>query len=318
VTRRDLLRATVTAAALGQVRLALAQPSLTPVSFDVPAGACDCHTHIHGDPEKFPFSARRVYTPPPALPDELAALHKALRLQRVVIVTPSVYGTDNSATLYGMRARGRDARGVAVVDDNARDDELDRLSRAGVRGMRLNLATAGINDPDVGRAMFRIAAERARRRRWHVQMNTSLLMIDALKDALATSPVPVVLDHFGGARSELGTGQAGFSALVGLVQSGRAYVKISAPYRVSTVAPDYPDVAALANALVAANPERILWGSDWPHPDSVTPPGRKPTDVTPFLPIDDGRVFNLLASWVPSPSVRRQILVENPARLYGF
>jgi predicted TIM-barrel fold metal-dependent hydrolase len=149
-------------------------------------------------------------------------------------------------------------------------------------------------------------------------MNTSLLMVEAMKDALAASPVPVVFDHFGGARAELGTGQTGFPALVELVRSGRVYVKISAPYRVSSVAPDYPDVAALAKALVTANPERILWGSDWPHPDSVTPQGRKPTEVTPLLSIDDGRVFNLLPAWVPSASVRRQILVENPARLYDF
>jgi predicted TIM-barrel fold metal-dependent hydrolase len=306
------------AATLGRVRQTRAQPSLTPVNFDVPAGACDCHTHIHGDPERFPFFARRVYTPPPALPDELAAMHKALHLQRVVIVTPSVYGTDNSATLYGMQARGRDARGVAVVDDYAREEELERLARAGVSGVRLNLATAGINDPDVGRAMFKIAAERARGQRWHVQMNTNLLMIDALREAVAASLVPVVFDHFGGARAELGTAQTGFAALVELVRSGRAYVKLSGAYRASSLAPDYPDVAPLAKALIAANPDRILWGSDWPHPNPMPPPGGKATDVTPFLPVDDGRVFNLLATWAPDAGVRRKILVDNPATLYRF
>ena len=122
------------------------QPS-TPVNFDVPAGACDCHTHIHGDPEKFPFFAGRVYTPETASPEEMATLHKALHIQRVVIVTPSVYGTDNSATLYGMKARGAIARGVAVIDDKTSETELDAMGRAGVRGIRLNLATGGINDP---------------------------------------------------------------------------------------------------------------------------------------------------------------------------
>src|SRR5664280_3433595 len=119
-----------------------AQPS-TPVNFDVPAGACDCHTHIHGDPEKFPFFAGRVYTPELASPEEMSALHGALGIERVVIVTPSVYGTDNSATLYGMKARGASARGIAVIDEKTPERDLDAMSMAGVRGVRLNLATAG-------------------------------------------------------------------------------------------------------------------------------------------------------------------------------
>ena len=118
MTRRELFMAGISAALClpRALRAKAAQPS-TPVNFDVPAGACDCHTHIHGDPQRFPFYSGRVYTPETALPEEMAALHKALHVQRVVIVTPSVYGTDNSATLYGMQARGADARGVAVIDD---------------------------------------------------------------------------------------------------------------------------------------------------------------------------------------------------------
>src|SRR5258707_10296889 len=113
-----------------------AQPS-TAVNFDVPAGACDCHTHIHGDPEKFPFFAGRVYTPELASPEEMAALHKALHIDRVVIVTPSVYGTYNAATVFGIKARGSDARGVAVIDDETPERELDALGQAGIRGIRL-------------------------------------------------------------------------------------------------------------------------------------------------------------------------------------
>src|ERR1700719_2987494 len=130
-----------------------AQPA-TPVNFDVPADACDCHTHIHGDPEKFPFFAGRVYTPETALPEEMAALHRALHIRRVVIVTPSVYGTDNSATLYGMKARGADARGVAVIDDKTADGDLDAMGKAGMRGIRLNLATGGSNDAGLARQRF--------------------------------------------------------------------------------------------------------------------------------------------------------------------
>lgn len=293
------------------------QPA-THVTFDVPPGACDCHTHIHGDPARFPFFPGRVYTPQTALPEEMAALHRTLHIQRVVIVTPSVYGTDNSATLYGMKARGADARGVAVIDEQTPESELDSMDQAGVRGIRLNLATAGINDPVVGRQRFQAAVARVKRRNWHVQIFTNLAMISAIKDLVLASPVPVVFDHFGSAQAELGLLQPGFDDLVDVVRSDPAYVKISAAYRSSKLAPDYADVVPLAQALIAANPNRVLWGTDWPHPNSTTPPGGKPTDVTPLLQIDDGRLMNQLPVWAPGPALRTKILVDNPARLYGF
>ena len=294
-----------------------AQPS-TPVNIEIPAGACDCHTHIHGDPEKFPFFAGRVYTPELASPEEMTALHKALHMERVVIVTPSIYGPDNSATLFGMKARGPTARGVAVIDDKTSDADLDAMGQAGIRGIRLNLATGGVNDTNVGRPRFSATVERVKARGWHVQLFTSLPMISAITDLVAASPVPVVFDHFGGAQAELGVGQPGFSDLLELVKSGKAYVKISGAYRASKLAPDYPDAAPLAQALIAANPDRIVWGTDWPHPDSVTPPGKKVTDVTPLFQIDDGRLLNQLPVWAPDAAIRKKILVDNPARLYGF
>jgi predicted TIM-barrel fold metal-dependent hydrolase len=185
-----------------------------------------------------------------------------------------------------------------------------------VRG-RLNLATAGITDSTVARQRFQTAAERMQRRQWHVQLNTNLAIITALKDLVAVSPVPVVFDHFGGAKAALGLQQQGFADLVDLVRSGKAYVKISAAYRVSTLEPDYADVVPLAQALITANADRVVWGTDWPHPTG-TPPGGKPTDVTPLLQIDDGRLLNQLPVWAPDPVIRQQILVGNPARLYGF
>lgn len=320
LSRRSLLLASIAAGVTISRRDALAkaaQPS-TPVNFDIPAHACDCHTHIHGDPEKFPFFAGRVYTPEPASPEEMAELHKALHIERVVIVTPSVYGTDNSATLFGMKARGPNARGVAVIDDKTSENELDKMEQEGFRGIRLNLATGGINDPKVGRARFAAAVERMKSRGWHVQLYTTLAMISAIKDQVMNAPVPVVFDHFGGAQAELGVEQPGFSDLVELVKSGKAYVKISGAYRSSKQAPDYSDVVPFAKVLIAANPERIVWGTDWPHPDSVTPPGKKPTDVTPLLHIDDGRLLNQLPVWAPDAEIRKRILVDNPARLYGF
>jgi predicted TIM-barrel fold metal-dependent hydrolase len=320
LTRRGVLIASIAAGVTMRHQPANAtasQPS-TPVNFDVPAGACDCHTHIHGDPAKFPFFAGRVYTPEPASPEEMSALHKALHIERVVIVTPSVYGTDNSATLFGMKARGATARGVAVIDEKTPEADLDAMNQAGIRGIRLNLATGGVNDPKVGRPRFQTAVERVKDRNWHVQLFTSLAMISAIKDLVAASPVPVVFDHFGGAQADLGVDQPGFADLVELVRSGKAYVKISGAYRASKLAPDYSDAAPLARALIAANSDRIVWGTDWPHPDSSTRPDRKPTDVAPLYQIDDGRLLNQLPVWAPDAGIRHKILVDNPARLYGF
>src|SRR5450759_4037942 len=149
LTRRAIMLASIAAGVAMQNRTALAmasQPS-TPVNFDVPAGACDCHTHIHADPAKFPFFSGRVYTPELASPEEMSALHKALHIERVVIVTPSVYGTDNSATLFGMKARGPTARGVAVIDDKTPEADLDAMGKAGIRGIRLNLSLIHISEP---------------------------------------------------------------------------------------------------------------------------------------------------------------------------
>jgi predicted TIM-barrel fold metal-dependent hydrolase len=320
LTRRSMMLASIAAGVImndRNVHAKAAQPS-TPVNFEVPAGACDCHTHIHGDPQKFPFFAGRVYTPEQALPEEMSALHKALGIERVVIVTPSVYGTDNSATRFGMMARGGTARGGAVIDDKTPESDLDAMQKDGFRGIRLNLATGGINDPNVGRARLTAGIDRVKARGWHVQVYTNLPMIPAVKDLVAASPVPVVFDHFGGAQAALGVEQPGFPDLVELVKSGKAYVKISGAYRASKLAPDYQDVIPLAKALIAANPDRIVWGTDWPHPDTVVPPGKQVSDVVPLYQIDDGRLLNQLAVWTPDAATRKKILVDNPARLYGF
>ena len=300
-----------------KARARAAQPA-TPINFDVPAHACDCHTHIHGDPERFPFFAGRVYTPEPASPEEMAALHKALHIERVVIVTPSVYGTDNSSTLFGMKARGATARGVAVIDDKTTEAELDTMQAEGFRGIRINLATGSMNDPNVGRARFTTAVERVKARGWHVQLYTTLAMISAIKDLVLASPVPAVFDHFGGLEASLGLEQPGFADLIALVKSGKAYVKVSGAYRSSKLAPDYQDMVPYARALIAANADRIVWGTDWPHPDSSRVEGRKPTDIAPLYQIDDGRLLNQLPVWAPDADVRKKILVDNPARLYGF
>lgn len=324
ITRRDVLKSGVAAGVaglFGSARTASAagpQPT-TKVNFEVPPGACDCHVHVFGDPKKYPFFDGRTYTPETAVADELKRHLSALHMQRVVIVQPSVYGTDNSCTLDGMRELGSRARGVAVIDDKTTDAQLDAMAKAGIRGIRLNLATAGINDPAAARLRLENAVARVRNRGgWHIQINTQLSVIDALSQQLLGSPVPIVIDHFGGAVAARGLDQPGFGALVILVKAGKAYVKISGSADSVSTQPDMADVTPFARALITANPQRILWGSNWPHPGSNPTPGRKPTDLSPNVHVDDGKVLNLLPVWVPDASTRRLILTDNPARLYGW
>jgi predicted TIM-barrel fold metal-dependent hydrolase len=323
LSRRDLL---IRATAVGAVALArrttpllakASQPG-TPISFDVPPGACDCHTHAFGDPNRFPFTPSRVYTPEPAPVEEMQALLQVLHVDRVVVVQPSVYGTDNACTLDAVKRLGSRARAIVVIDEKTPDSALDDMHRAGARGIRLNLETSGLTDPVVSGQRLQAAADRVRARGWHIQINTRLSVIHALRDQVKAMPVKIVFDHFGGAQASLGPGQPGFEALTDLVRGGNVYVKVSGAYRSSTRGPDFPDAAPLAKALIAANPRRILWGTDWPHPDSSSVPGRKNTDLAPLLQIDDGRLLNQLPVWAPDAGQRKLILVDNPAELYGF
>ena len=295
-----------------------AQPA-TPINFDVPAHACDCHTHIHGDVETFPFFAGRVYTPGPASPEEMAALHKALHIERVVIVTPSVYGTDNSSSLFGMKARGATARGVAVIDDKTTEAQLDTMHADGFRGIRINLATDGVNDPDVGRARFTAAIERMKARGWHVQLYTTLSMISAIKDLVLASPVPAVFDHFGGARGLARTGAARLCRPDRARQIRQGLCEDFG--RLSLVE---PRARLSGHGALCARTDR---GEPGPHRLGHrlaasgfrrTVEGRKTTDLAPFYAIDDGRLLNQLPVWAPDAEVRKKILVDNPARLYGF
>ena len=324
LTRREVLKGGVAAGVAGlvgraRVVTAVAPIPRTKVAFDVPAGACDCHVHVFGDPKKYPFIATRAYTPEVATVEDLQRSLSALRLDRVVIVQPSVYGTDNSCTLDGMRQLGSRARGVAVIDEKTSDADLDAMEKVGIRGIRINLATAGITDPKIARQRFDAAVARVRaRKNWHVQINTQPSIIAALSEQLLASPVPLVIDHFGGAVAKAGIQQPGFPELVNLAKSGKAYVKISGSADSLSARDDLSDAAAFVHALVAANPQRIIWGTNWPHPSSTAPAGRKPTDLAVHVPIDDGKVINMLATWVPDAVTRKLILADNPARLYGF
>jgi predicted TIM-barrel fold metal-dependent hydrolase len=323
LTRRDMFQRLgavgVSAVALrAGVARADMPANRTAPNFDVPAGACDCHVHVFD--AKFPFAEKRIYTPPSASTEELLQLQQSLRLDRVVVVQPSVYVADNSATLNAIKHMGARARGVAVIDKTTSPAAVDDMAAAGVRGVRLNLQTntAGKFDADAAKALLDTTARQIAGRGWHVQFYTGLSTIVALKEHFAQLPFPVVFDHFGRAAADKGPSQSGFEVLLDLVKSGHAYVKISGAYRCSEKAPDYADVTPLAQALVQANADRIVWGTDWPHPNSDAGRGKPLTDIAAPFPIDDGLLLNQLAKWVPDAGARKKILVDNPARLYGF
>jgi predicted TIM-barrel fold metal-dependent hydrolase len=288
------------------------------VDFAVPAGACDCHVHVFPDDlERYPFVPKRVYTPPPAPAQALRTYLSGLGLDRVIVVQPSVYGSDNSALLDTLDALGpANARGVAVIGDGTSDAALEDMHRRGVRGVRVNLEMEG--ESDAGRSAQRLA-EAARRIKglgWHIQVFCLGDMIAALGDALAALPVPVVLDHLGGIRADRGPAQQGFATVLALLESGNAYVKASGAYLASNASPDFQDVVPFADAVIAANPDRVVWGSNWPHPDGSR--GPDPLAVRPFLPVGHSEMLRLLLRWAPDAETQRRILVDNPARLYGF
>ena len=300
-------------------RAAGAPTMLSPLAFMPPKGSVDTHVHVFPDPARFPFWAGRAYTPPTATADDLLALQAAEHMDHVVIVTPSVYATDNAATLDGIKQLGQErARGIAVIGPNTTPGELDLMQAGGVRGVRINLEQAGVFDPAVSAKRLADTVAQIAGRPWHIQIYSRLAVIAPLHDQLAQVPVPLVFDHFAGAQAALGAQQPGWDAVLDLVRSGRAYVKMSGAYRSSVAAPGFADVTPLAQSLVAANPDRLVWGSDWPHPGSAAVAGRKTTDLAPALAVDDGHLLNLLAIWVPDPAVRSRILVDNPHRLYGF
>jgi predicted TIM-barrel fold metal-dependent hydrolase len=323
LSRRELLVSGLMAGASavfrrgGTAHATAAQPS-TKVSFDVPPGATDCAVHVFGDPKRHPFWEGRTYTPEPATVGELRQVMRALRVDRVVVVQASTYGTDNSCVVDSIREFGSGARGVAVIDENTTEASLDDMHRRGVRGIRLSLGNQGVTDPAAARQRLTAAAERMKNRTgWSVLISGSPATWEALRVELAAFAVPIVIDHFGEPRAADGVGQPGFTTVLNLVKSGKAYVKLS---NADTLAaqPDMSDLTPYATALISANPQRIVWGTAWPHPSAGAVPGRKPTDVALHRQVDDGQVMNMLPIWAPDAAIRKMILVDNPARLYGF
>lgn len=312
--RRELIAGT---AALGALAASPIDASPSTPGFTVPHGTCDTHVHVL-DPVRFPYSPRRRYTPGSATVAELLSLHQALGITRVVVVQNSVYGSDHRCLLDALHQLGRGrACGVATIGDATTAEEIGMLDKAGVRGTRLNLQVGRDRDAIAAAATVRAVAARIPPG-WHVHINAALPVIATMADTLAALPRPIVLDHFAHAEADQGVNQPGMAEVIGLLRAGQAYVKLSGPYQISS-RPDYADIAPVARALVDAAPERIMWGSDWPHTAGAGRPVDQPVEfVEAFRTEDDGRNLGLLAGWVPDPALRRRILVETPAALYGF
>jgi predicted TIM-barrel fold metal-dependent hydrolase len=232
-------------------------------------------------------------------------------------VHPSPYAADNSCLLWALRTIGASARGVAVIDDQTATAALTEMHQAGVRGTRLNLETVGQNDPSVGQKQLLRTAKQVAPFGWHIQMYTNLGVIDGMHDTIMQAATTVVIDHFGRLNAAAGLKQPGFDALLSLVRSGKVYVKLSAAYRVSEAA-DYADLNPFAQALIDANPERMVWGTDWPHPFPPKGQVRKPEVIERFHHEDNQAALKRVVRWAGSAERARKILVDNPARLYDF
>ncbi len=267
-----------------------------------PPGACDTHMHFYD--ARFPTAKTALMTPPDATVADYRRLQARLGLERNVVVQPTTYGTDNRCTLEAMAALGASARGVAAVDQSVTDAELERLAKAGIRGVRFHMLPGGALPWDILETM----AARVGAFGWHVQLQLDGKAFPEREAQLKRLPGTLVVDHIGKFLQIVPPEHENFRALARLVENGKTYVKLSAPYEFSKSGPpDYADAGALAKALIAIAPERMLWASNWPHPS-------EPADHKP----DDAMLLDTLLHWADSDTTRRMILADNPARLYGF
>jgi predicted TIM-barrel fold metal-dependent hydrolase len=314
MTRNDMNRRAVLAA-MGAAVVGAAVPEARaqqapwstgtePPKTRVPANATDCHHHIYS--ARFKIDPNSKLRPGDALVADYRLLQKRIGTSRHVVVQPSTYGVFNDGLVEALREFGPEARGVAVVNTSVTDDELKKLDAAGVRGIRFNLLFPGATTLE----MLEPLAKRIAPLGWHVQFLMPVDMALAARDVLYRLPCPMVFDHLAHVPQPDGIAHPAFAMVVDLLQKGKAWVKLSGAYLDSKVGPPtYADLIGVAQAYVKAAPDRLVWGSDWPHPSEQGKPEPLPNDAV---------LFDLLAQWVPDETVRNRILVDNPAKLYGF
>ncbi len=272
-----------------------------PAAAPIP-GATDCHVHVFAPADRYPFSPSRAYTPPPGIDAaRLIRMHETIGVSRAILVASNVYAEDLRATEDALKAHPDRFRGVALIRPDLADSELDRLHGLGFRAVRVNLVMAGALRMEHLPAL----APRLAARGWHLEVQSRPETLAEVADRLLALPVDVAIDHLALIRPEHGEAHPGIAAVLRLLDSGRGWAKLSGPYVGEPGGSRFPKAATLARRFAAAAPERCLWGSNWPHPQAVPIP-------------DDGDLLDWLAEAVPDAAVRRRILVDNPARLFGF
>ena len=270
-----------------------------------PPGAVDCHAHVFGPQSRYAYSPARGYTPPDAPLETYLSMLATLGVERAVLTQPSVYGTDNSAMLDAMAQFPDRLRGVAAVGAGIGDGELEALHAKGVRGVRVNIADKGGNPFDSMDAVRRFC-ERLRPLGWHLEVLLHVDEFPSLKETFADFPVDIVVGHLGYVKSPNALDDPGFQDFLDLVRGGSWWVKLTGTYRITAAdRPPYRDVAPVAQALIAANPQRMIWGSDWPHPFHYR-----------AMP-NDAYLLDQLEDWTDRATIEK-ILVDNPAALFGF
>ncbi len=272
-------------------------------AFRLPPGTCDAHCHIFGPHALYPYAEKRTYTPPDAPLAALQALHGILGIERAVIVNATCHGRDNRVVTDAIAQSKGAYRGIANVDESFSDAELEALDAAGIRGCRFNFVRRLGNVPDL--AVFRRLIDRIRPLGWHIDLYFEAQDVPDFVPMMRALPLPYIVDHMGGVRTGPDHDAASFDALVDLLKAdGKAWVKVSCPERISGGGPPWHDVVPFALRLMEAAPDRTLWGTDWPHPNVKSMP-------------NDGDLVDLLAAYADSPAMTA-MLVDNPARLYGF
>ncbi len=269
--------------------------------FKLPPGSCDAHCHVFGPGDKFPYAPDRRYTPEDAPKEMLAALHAHLGIERAVIVQASCHGTDNAAMLDAIASHPKRYRGVAIVDDSFADFEFDRLQHGGVRGVRFNFVKHLGGAPDM--SVFNSVIDRIKDRGWHVVLHVDAPSIIPLSDMMRKLPLPFVIDHMGRVPSAAGVDQKPLKALIELSRLENCWIKVCGSERISL--PPYDAAVPIAHALVEVSPNRVLWGTDFPHPNATHE-------------ADEADLVDLVPKFAPDATAQHRLLVDNPAKLYGF
>jgi len=279
-------------------------PNTRKPKFRPPPLACDAHCHIFGPASKFPYAPDAAYHPPDSPFEGLQKLHSILGIERAVIVHASCHGSDMRVTLDGIKRSNGKYRGTAIIDESFGDREFRQMDEGGIRGVRFNFVKHLGGRPDM--AFFQRTVARVKEMGWHLILHldaTDLVEFDAMFKKI---PVPMVIDHMGRVKAADGLDQQPFKVLLEWMKNERFWVKVCGPERVSSMGPPFTDAVPFARRLIEAAPDRILWGTDWPHPN-----------VGKHMP-NDGDLMDLFAQMAPTPELQKKILVDNPARLYGF